>query len=90
MKCLYVIFIRFVPQCSPELKLGNIPDAISMLYISLRYGDMTIRAALIIIIGISLAFLFRSFTIMSDTSTSLQFSRNIDNLIDLDIYDSNN
>ena len=43
--------------------LGNIPDAIPMLYSLLRYVDITIRAALITIIGISLAFPFCSSSI---------------------------
>ena len=41
-------------------------------------------------IGISLAFTFCSSSIMLDTSASSQSSRNIDDLLDLDMYDSNN
>ena len=69
--------------------LGNIPDAIPILYSLLRYGDITIRAALITIFGISLAFPFCSYSIILDTSASLQSSRNIDDSLDLDMYDSN-
>ena len=53
------------------------------------HGDITIRAALITMIGISLAFPFCCSSIMFDTSASSQSFRNIDDSLDLDMYDSN-
>ena len=60
-----------------------------MLKSFLRYGDINIRAALIIMIGISLALPFCRCSIILDTSPSSQSSRNIDDSLDLAMYDSN-